>query len=55
MRGFNFVDWHPLEMTIHAPIPTQGVPQDEVMQQAYDAIMQGLPADLQGFVQNDDQ
>ncbi len=55
MKGVDFIHWHPLEMTIHAPIPTKGIPQDQVMEQAYDAIMQGLPADLQGFVKNDDQ
>lgn len=55
MRGFNFIEWHPLELTIHRPIPTQDVSQDQVMQQAYDRIMGALPEDLQGFVKNDDQ
>ncbi len=54
-KGFGFVNWHPLELTIHTPIPTQSNSLDKVMQQAYEEIMNGLPTDLQGFVQNDDQ
>lgn len=54
-RGFGFVDWHPLTLTIHPPIPTQGREQKEVTDEAYEAVMQGLPADLQGYVENPDQ
>lgn len=55
MRGFNFVEWHPLELTIHPPIATHANDEKQVMQQAYDCIMSALPADLQGYVKNDDQ
>lgn len=41
-RGYvNFVNWHPLTLTIHAPIPPQGQGVDSehtIMQQAYDII-----------------
>lgn len=54
-RGFNFISWHPLTLTIHAPIPTKDASEPEVRQEAYDAIMQALPSDLQGYVENKDQ
>ncbi|MBQ7495260.1 MAG: 1-acyl-sn-glycerol-3-phosphate acyltransferase [Bacteroidaceae bacterium] len=44
-RGFNFVDWHPLSMTIHHPIPPQGQgPEAEhaTMEQARDIIASAL-------------
>lgn len=56
--GITFVNWHPLSMKIHAPIFPKGKGleyEKETMQQAYDTIMQGLPASRQGYVKNDDQ
>ena len=44
-RGFNFIDWHPLSMTIHAPIPPQGQgteAEHDAMQQAWDIIASAL-------------
>ena len=57
-KGLTFVEWHPLTMKIHKPIPPKGKGiefEKETLKQAYDIIMSGLPADRQGFVQNDDQ
>lgn len=57
-KGLTFVEWHPLNMKIHKPIPPKGKGiefEKETLKQAYDIIMSGLPADRQGFVQNDDQ
>ena len=58
MRGFNFVNWHPLSLTIHQPIyPTgQGAENVEAtLRQAYDSVMSALEPDFQGFVANPDQ
>ena len=44
-RGFNFINWHPLSMTIHPPIPPCGQgPEAEhaTMQQAFDTIASAL-------------
>ncbi len=57
-KGITFVDWHPLTMMIHAPIypKGQGIEfEKETMRQAYETIMDGLPAERQGYVRNDDQ
>lgn len=57
-KGITFVDWHPLTMKIHAPIypKGQGVEYEkDTMKQAYETIMNGLPAERQGYVRNDDQ
>lgn len=58
MRGFNFLTWHPLRLTIHDPIPPCGRGHENVkqtMDQAYTAVMSALPAHHQGYVKNDDQ
>jgi 1-acyl-sn-glycerol-3-phosphate acyltransferase len=58
MRGFNFVNWHPLRLTIHQPIYPVGQGSDNVqatMSQAYDSIMSALVPEYQGFVENPDQ
>ena len=58
MRGFNFVNWHPLSLTIHQPIyPTgQGAENVEAtLRQAYDSVMSALEPEFQGFVANPDQ
>ncbi len=54
-RGFNFVQWHPLTLTIHAPIPTKGREEKEVREAAYKTIMKALPTELQGYQENKDQ
>ena len=44
-RGFNFVNWHPLSMTIHAPIPPQGQgteAEHTAMQEAFEVIKSAL-------------
>ena len=58
MRGFNFVNWHPLSLTIHAPIYPVGQGLQNVqatMRQAYDSVMSALFPEYQGFVENPDQ
>jgi 1-acyl-sn-glycerol-3-phosphate acyltransferase len=44
-RGFNFVDWHPLRLTIHAPIEpsAQGADAERaVMREAFDVVHSAL-------------
>ena len=58
MRGFNFITWHPLTLTIHEPIYPVGQGPDNVeatMRQAYDSVMSGLVPEYQGYVENPDQ
>ena len=56
--GFGFVHRHKLVLKIHKPIqPKEKSPENirETMNEAYETIMQGLPAERQGFVRNEDQ
>ncbi len=56
--GFNFVTWHRLTMTIHKPIPPKGKGTENIkatMEEAYEAVMSGLPQERQGSIKNDDQ
>lgn len=58
MRGFNFVNWHRLSLTIHQPIYPVGQGSDNVeatMRQAYDSVMSALVPQYQGYVENPDQ
>ena len=58
MKGFNFVNWHPLTLTIHQPIYPIGQGPDNVdatMRQAYDSVMSSLSPRYQGYVENPDQ
>lgn len=58
MKGFNFITWHPLSLTIHEPIyPVGQGPEniDATMRQAYDSVMSSLDPKYQGFVENSDQ
>lgn len=58
MRDGRFVNWHPLKLTIHQPIPPQGKgPEAEkkTMDMAYEAVMNGLTKEYQGYVENPDQ
>lgn len=44
-RGFNFVDWHPLRLTIHNPIPPAGKgveAERAVMREAFAVVESGL-------------
>ena len=57
-RGFNFVSWHPLRLTIHQPIYPVGQGPENVnatLRQAYDSVMSGLVPEYQGYVENPDQ
>jgi 1-acyl-sn-glycerol-3-phosphate acyltransferase len=58
MKGFNFISWHPLSLTIHEPIYPVGQGPENVeatMRQAYDSVMSSLAPKYQGFVENPDQ
>ena len=57
-KGFYFVNFHKLEMTIHQPIMPKGKGPENVKQtleEAYEIVMSGLPKECQGFVENKDQ
>lgn len=57
-RGFNFIEWHPLRLTIHQPIYPVGQGPENVnatLRQAYDSVMSGLVPEYQGYVENPDQ
>ena len=57
-RGFNFINWHRLSLTIHQPIYPVGQGHDNIeatMRQAYDTIMAYLEPEFQGYVENPDQ
>lgn len=57
-KGFYFVNFHKLEMTIHQPIMPKGKGPKNVKQtleEAYEIVMSGLPKERQGFVENKDQ
>ena len=58
MKGFNFVNWHPMTLTIHQPIYPVGQGQENIdatMRQAYDSVMSSIDPKYQGFVENPDQ
>ena len=58
MKGFNFINWHPLTLTIHQAIYPIGQGQqniDATMRQAYDSVMSSLAPEYQGFEENPDQ
>jgi len=58
MRGVNFVNWHPLSLTIHEPVyPTGQGPEniEATMRQSYDSVMSALLPEYQGYVENPDQ
>ena len=57
-RGFGFISWHPLRLTIHQPIYPVGQGSENVeatLNQAYDSVMSSLEPAYQGFVENPDQ
>lgn len=58
MRDGRFVHWHPLSLTIHAPIYPRGKGIDferRTMDQAYQDIMSSIAPNYRGFVENPDQ
>lgn len=58
MKGFGFIKWHRLVMTIHQPIPPKGQGPENVRQtleESYKTVMSSLPATYQGYVKNEDQ
>jgi 1-acyl-sn-glycerol-3-phosphate acyltransferase len=57
-KGINFVTWHRLRLVIHAPIVSEEQGSEAVqktLEQSYETIMQALPPQYQGFVENPDQ
>ena len=57
-RDVYWVFWHPLRLTIHAPIPPIGQGTENIQhseQQSYEVIMQALVPEYHGFVENPDQ
>lgn len=57
-KGFGFVKRNKLTLTIHHPILPKGKgPENikETMEEAYQAVMAGLPPERQGFIKNEDQ
>ena len=58
MKDIFWVFWHPLKLTIHKPIAPIGRGADNIkhqMTESYEAIMNGLDKEYQGFVENPDQ
>ncbi len=57
-RGFYFLNWHPLRLTIHKPIYPCGKGSENVkhtLAESYRTIMDSLPSRYSGFVENPDQ
>lgn len=58
MRDMKWVQWHPLTLTIHEPIPPKEQSPENItatLQESYQVIMNALPAELQGYQPNLDQ
>ena len=58
MRDMKWVQWHPLTLTIHEPIPPKEQSSESItatLQESYQVIMKALPAELQGYQPNSDQ
>ena len=58
MRDMKWVQWHPLTLTIHEPIPPKEQSSENItatLQESYQVIMNALPAKLQGYQPNSDQ
>lgn len=53
-----WVNWHPMTMTIHDPIPPKGHGIDNIkatMAEAYEAVESALPEEYKGYIKNEDQ
>ena len=58
MRDMKWVQWHPLTLTIHEPIPPKEQSPENItatLQESYQVIMKALPTELQGYQPNSDQ
>ena len=58
MRDWKWVCWHPMTLTIHAPIYAKGEGAEDIkerMDESYRVIMADLVPEYQGFVENPDQ
>lgn len=58
MRDMKWVQWHPLTLTIHEPIPPKEQSPENItatLQESYQVIMNALPTELQGYQPNSDQ
>jgi len=58
MRGFSFITWHRLTLTLHEPIYPVGQGAENIestKNQAYDSVMSAIVPEYQGFVENPDQ
>ena len=58
MRDGHFITWHPLKLTIHAPIYPEGKGieyERQTMERAYQSIMDSIEPRYQGYVRNPDQ
>lgn len=57
MRDMKWVQWHPLTLTIHEPIPPKEQSPENItatLQESYQVIMKALPTELQGYQPNSD-
>lgn len=57
-KGFNFLTWHPLSLTVHEPIQPHGKGDgnvDAILRQSYTTIMEALPERHRGYEENPDQ
>ena len=58
MRDMKWVLWHPLRLTIHRPIAPVGKGAENVKyteKASYEAVMNALTSEYQGYVENPDQ
>jgi 1-acyl-sn-glycerol-3-phosphate acyltransferase len=58
MRDWKWVCWHPMTLTIHAPIYAKEQGAEDIkerMDESYRVIMADLVPEYQGFVENPDQ
>ncbi len=58
MKDGHWVEWHPLRLTIHQPISPIGQGRENIdylKDESYQAVMNGLVEEYQGYVENPDQ
>lgn len=58
MKDWHWANWHPLKLTIHKPIYPIGKGRENIenlKEKSYEAVMSGLVAEYQGYVENNDQ
>lgn len=57
-KDWHWAQWHPLKLTIHKPIKPIGKGRENIdylKDKSYEAVMSGLVAEYQGYVENTDQ